>query len=273
MSETQTTTNEFGTQTSATVVDDGSLNQQGKETTLNDILAAIRGQNVEKAPAAAPAPEATAAPAPAADADPVVDAAGEFSTGNKALDIAVSSFVKSTGATDADIQRACQNAIDYGDVNLIDKSFLAERFKDRAADATALVEAVVEQAVVEKQRTVDAVFELAGGKDQWTSALQVYKQHAPAGLQKALGLMFNSGDAASVKEAAQMVVEYAKGSGVLSNVSQGRQVASAGMADSSGLSQQEFQAAIGKLNQSSRTYVQDYERLIGMRRIGKQLGK
>jgi hypothetical protein len=264
------TINEFGSKVDAAATDTG-LNEQGKVTTLDDILAAVRGGKVvEKAPD----PVADAAAAAAADdkTDPVKDATGEFNTGNKALDIAVSTFARSTGASDTDFQRACQNALDYNDPALIDKAFLTERFKDRAEDALALAQAVIEQAGIEKQRLVESVYSLAGDEAKWKESLSVYKQHAPAGLQKALSMMFNSGDAASVKEAAQLVVDFAKGSGVVPAAT-GRFTAGAGFADSAGLSATEFQAAVGKLNQSSRTYNADYNKLIEMRRIGKQLNK
>lgn len=270
MTDTTTaqTVNEFGSKVDQGAVDTG-LNAQGKETTLDDILAAIRGKDIQKP--ADPVADAVAAGTPDPK-DPVADVPGEFNTGNKALDVAVSTFVRSTGCTDADMQRACQNAIAYGDPALIDKEFIKERFKERAADAIAIAEAVIEQAGIEKQRQIDAVYALAGDEDKWKQALSVYKQHAPAGLQKALAMMFDSGDAASIKEAAQMVVDFAKGSGVIP-MAPGRFTAGSGPADSAGLSAAEFQAAMSKLNQSSRTYNADYNKLIEMRRIGKQLNK
>lgn len=259
--------NEFGSKVDAVHAGDG-LNEQGKVTTLDDILAAVRGG---KTPEKAPDPVVDAA-AGADKVDPVVDKAGDFNTGNKALDIAVSTFARSTGASSDDFQRACQNALDYGDADLIDKAFIKERFKDRADDALAIAEAVVEQVGIDKQRLISDVYTLAGDEAKWKESLGVYKQHAPAGLQKALSMMFNSGDPASVKEAAQLVVDFAKGSGVMP-AAPGRFTAGSGFADASGLSATEFQAAVGKLNQSSRTYSADYNKLIEMRRIGKQLNK
>lgn len=275
--QTQDQVNEFGSKISPNADANVALNENGPDQgTLAQILAAIRGKDVETQPAKVPATEdkgnlgvddADEKPLPTAD-----DEDFKFETGNKALDVAVSSFLRSTGASDADIERACKSALEYGDPKLIDRAFIAEKFGDRAADAVALAEAVIEQAGVEKQRTVQAVYDLAGSKEQWDTALGVYKQHAPAGLQKALGIMFSSGDAASVKEAAGLVLEFAKGSGVLPVGAGQRQVAGGGTAASEGLSAQEFKAALSKLNPNARTYHQDYERLLNMRRVGKQLG-
>lgn len=270
MDNTQTTqvVNEFGKVVDQNVESTSTLNTQGKETTLEEVLAAVRGMSNSKTD------KDQAAPAPTKDdsSDPVKDSKQEFNTGNKALDVAVSSFVRSTGATDADLQRATKAALEYGDAALLDRAFLTERFKDRAAEAIAIAEAVIEQSSIERQKTVDSVYAIAGGEESWKTALGVYKQHAPAGLQKALTMMFNSGDAASVKEAAQMVVEFAQGSGALVKPGS-RQVASSGSADAQGLSAEEFKQARQKLNMSSRNYVADYNRLFELRRIGKSLGK
>lgn len=272
--------NEFGTVVQTVGVGDNELNQQGKEVSLADILAEIRGKNLEKPAVEARTIDTTPGvqakigdePAAAVDIDPLGGTGEPVNTGNRALDVAVNSFIKSTGASDADIQRACKNAIEYGDPALIDDAFLKERFKEKADDARAIVEAVLEQAQIEKTKLIDAVHTAAGGEAQWAESLAAYKQHAPAGLQKALKLMFESGDAGSVKEAAAMVVEFAKGSGVLTSAGT-RQVAGSGTQDSQGLSKAEFQQAMSKLNTSSRTYTADYNRLIEMRRVGSSLGK
>lgn len=267
--------NEFGTQVQSTGLPTDELNKHGQEPTLADILAAIQ----QKHPSAAPS-STTAVPSSASDQTPAVEpedplkavGTSEINTGNKALDVAVSSFIRSTGASDADLERATKNALEYGDPALIDEAFLRERFKDRWEEAKQIAEAVVEQTGVERQRLVESVYATAGDKAQWDSALAVYKQHAQPGLQKAVQLMFDSNDATSIKQAAELVVEFAKNSGVIPSVG-GRVVAGAGSVDAGGLSAAEFQAAMSKLNQSSRTYHQDYNKLIELRRLGRNLGK
>lgn len=266
-------TNEFGTAVQAGLPDPG-LNKQGAEPTLAEILAAVQAKHpvpVAADPAVPPAPNAQT-PAESA-ADPLKPAVtDEINTGNKALDVAVSSFIRSTGATDADLQRATKNALEYGDPALIDDAFLQERFKDRWEEAKQIAEAVIEQSGIERQKLVDAVYATAGDKSQWDASLAVYKQHAQPGLQKAIQMMFDSGDAASIKEAAALVVDFAKNSGVIPSAG-GRVVAGAGAADAAGLSAKEMQSAMQKLNPSSRTYRDDYNKLIEMRRIGRSLGK
>lgn len=266
-------TNEFGS-TPVQGLPTDQLNQQGASPTLADILAEIQKKHPvpdASTPAVPPVPNAQT---PAVDeADPLKPAVSDaINTGNKALDVAVSSFIRSTGASDADLQRAIKGAMEYGDPSLIDDAFLAERFKDRAGEARQIAEAVLEQSGIERDRLVQAVYAQAGDKGKWDASLAVYKQHAAPGLQKAIQMMFDSGDSTSIKEAAALVVDFAKSSGVLA-VTNGRVTAGAGEAGADGLSASELQAAVGKLNQSSRTYRADYEKLIEMRRVGRNLGK
>lgn len=269
MSETtQATINEFGTVVQPGVTP-GEAN--AKPATLDEILEAVRGIKVTETKSEATPPTADAAPDVKKEGDPV--ALADIDTGSKALDIAVRSFITSSNATQADIERATAKAIEYGDANLIDKAFLAERFGERASEAASIAEAVVEQAAAKREALVQSVYATAGGKEGWDKSLALYKEHAPQGLQKALQLMFDSGDSSTVNEAAKLVVEFANNSGLIVKGAGSRQVAGAGPQDAQGLTAVQFQQAVGKLNQSSRTYRDDYARLIEMRRIGKQLGK
>lgn len=267
-------TNEFGT-TLVQGMPADQLNQQGASPTLADILAEIQKKHPVPDASTPAVPTVPNAQTPAVEeaADPLKPATTEaINTGNKALDVAVSSFIRSTGANDADLQRAIKSAMEYGDPNLIDDAFLAERFKDRAGEARQIAEAVLEQTGIERSRLVESVYAQAGDKAKWDASLAVYKQHAAPGLQKAIQMMFDSGDATSIKEAAALVVDYAKSSGVLS-VTGGRVTAGTGEAGAEGISASELQQAVGKLNQSSRTYREDYAKLIGLRQLGRSLGK
>lgn len=269
--QTATTINEFGTPSSeANGLPAAPLNQQGKEPTLDDVLRKLDarlGNPTDKTPAT---PAVDEKPDAVQSDDPLTQA--DIDTGSKALDIAVGSFLKSTSASQEDVRRAVDNAIAYGDAELIDKAFLKERFGDRADEAFAIAEAVVEQAAVKRDALVRDVHALAGNKDAWDQALAVYKQHAKPGLQKVVKAMFDSNDADAVKEAAGLILDFAKNSGVM--VQSGNlTVGTAHAAAAQGLSAAEFQAALKELNPNGRNYRNDYDRLIQLRRIGKQAGK
>lgn len=226
--------------------------------TLQDILAAVRDKEV---PATEKEPEKVA------DAPAVVK-----STGNKALDIAVQSFVKTAGATEGDISKALEQAYESGDVRLIDRAFLKERFGEHSDQAIQLAEAVMEYELEASQKLLTDVYSLSGGQEQFQKAVGIFKEHAPKGMQSVVKQMLDSNDADTVKEAASLIVEYGKTSGAMTQVDK-RTIAGAGFAASAGISYEEFNKAFAQLKNTSRTYNQDMAALMEARRIGKQLGK
>jgi len=248
------------------------LNGGGQESTLEQILAAIKEGRTPPAdttpptpPAPAAPPEGDAPPAPVAEV-PVID------TGNAVLDIAVKTFVASTGTTEADMERVLGKAIEHGDASLIDEAFIKERFGANAESALALARAVLDNHVQSSQQVINTVHTLAGGADQWKGAVAAFKQTATKAMQSAVLAMVESGDIATVKEAAEIVLGYNKQAGVTPIVNPTVR-GGANPAASEGLSAAEFKSAIHKLNQNSRTYAADYNKLVQMRTVGKQLGK
>ena len=237
--------------------------------TLQEILAAVRGKEVPADKAAVPATEKEPAQAPekVADAPAVVKP-----TGNKALDIAVQSFVKTAGATEGDISKALGQAYESGDVRLIDRAFLKERFGEHSDQAIQLAEAVMEYELEASQKLLTDVYSLSGGQEQFQKAVGIFKEHAPKGMQSVVKQMLDSNDADTVKEAASLIVEYGKTSGAMTQVDK-RTIAGAGFAASAGISYEEFNKAFAQLKNTSRTYNQDMAALMEARRIGKQLGK
>lgn len=246
-----------------------ALPQDKSQSTLDEILAAVRGQ--AQPPKDAPAQTPAATPAKVEPA-PVAGAPDVKPTGNKALDIAVATFVKSAGATDGDISKALGKAYETGDVADIDRAFLTERFGENAESAIALAEAVMEHELNASQAILNSVFEVAGGEEQFKAATEVFKQHADEQEKAAVRFMLDSNNPDMVKYAAKKIVAFHKASGVLSTTG-GKLVPGSGFADNQGLSADEFTKARHALNQTSRSYQSDLNRLIEMRRIGIQLNK
>lgn len=246
---------------------------QGNQV-LDQILAAIREGNSKDAgdlidSAAKPKVEPVA-PTPV---DPVSTDGAYKPTGNAVLDVAVETFIAMTGATESDINRALQYAVEAGgDARLIDKAFLKERFGDNAERAQKLAEAVLQQNQTQAAGILQAVYDTAGGEDNFKTAAELFRTNAKPGMVKVVKQMLDSGDADTVKEAASLIVEFGKQSGALVKPGQ-RQVATSGFNAAAGISAEEFTQARQKLDQYSRTYHQDYARLMDLRRIGKQLGK
>lgn len=194
-------------------------------------------------------------------------------TGNKALDIAVSAFVSATGTTEEDISKAMEAAYEAGDVKYIDKEYLKTRFGDKADQAIALAEAVFEADNKAQQDLLDSVYSTAGGKEQFDACSALFREHAKPGMRAVVKSMLDSGNPDAVREAASLIAEFGKQSGALVEKDGTRQIASAGVVPGQGLSAQEFHAARQQLNPMSRSHSADLEKLIALRRLGKQLGK
>lgn len=252
-------------------VNPAAVPDSGGNQVLDQILAAIRDGKDAKAIADTADKPAKADILPEKVVAP--DTEGKYKpSGNKVLDVAVQTFIKMTGATEGDIERALQYATEAGDVRLIDVAFLKERFGDNAEQAQALAEAVMEQNQSSAKALLDTVYTAAGGEANFKSAAELFKANAKPGMVNVVKQMLDSGDPDTVKEAAMLIVEYGSKSGGL--VKQGdKLIATSGFNAAAGISAEEFTLARQKLNSTSRTYHQDYARLMDLRRIGKQLNK
>ncbi|QHJ82319.1 MAG: hypothetical protein [Bacteriophage sp.] len=258
------------------------LPQDKLQSTLDDILNAARGGKGPEQAADAPVVSAvTSAPKPGelpgAEAEvPETGApAAVEPTGNKALDIAVSAFVKSTGMTEADITSAMSKAYETGKVEDIDRAFLKERFGDNAESAIGLAEAVMEHELAARDSLLKSVFDVAGGEAQFKAASDVFSKHADADTKAAIRQMLDSNNPSLIKYAAGQIVQFSKQTGVVPQQQGSKFVAGASFSEASGLSKAEFQAAVVQLqaNPSRRTYQQDMARLMELRKIGVTLGK
>ena len=195
------------------------------------------------------------------------------STGNKALDIAVSTFVSATDTSEEDISKALAAAYEAGDVKYIDKEFLKERYGDKSEQAIALAEAVFEADTQAQQALLDSVYSAAGGKEQFEACSALFKEHAKPAMRAVVKNMLDSGDPEAVREAASLIAEFGKQSGALVEKEGSRQLATAGVVPGQGLTAQEFHTARHALNPLSKTYHDDLARLMDLRRLGKQTGK
>lgn len=251
------------------------LDPQGSK--LDQILELVRqgrGKEAGEVVDAAAQERAAAKDAPAsAKAEEKSDVPELRSTGNKALDIAVSTFVSVTGTSEEDISKAMEAAYEAGDVKYIDKEFLKSRYGDKADQAIALAEAVFEADIQAQQTLLDSVYSAAGGKEQFDVCSALFKEHAKPAMRAVVKNMLDSGDPEAVREAASLIAEFGKQSGALVEKEGSRQLAAAGVVPGQGLTAQEFHDARHALNSLSKTYHDDMARLMDLRRLGKQTGK
>jgi hypothetical protein len=220
------------------------------DPTIAALLAALSGPQ-----AAAPAAPATAAYVAPANGDPVVSS--------------LSSILAGAGV---DISRAVAKAMEYGDVSLIDKAYIASVGGANAAHLTQLAASLVEHTGREGEAAVASAHTLAGGQANWNSAAALFRQNAPAHLQTICTNMLDSGIRAQSDAAAKMVVEFAKGNGGLVQ-NAGLITGQATPGAEAALSKDQFQAELAKLNRNERGYEQRRGELFGRRAMGKQLGR
>lgn len=243
---------------------------------LDQILAALRDgkpADAGKVIDAAAQERAAAKDEPKAVEAPAPDSVPRVATGNKALDIAVSAFVSATGTTEEDISKAMQAAYEAQDVKYIDKAYLKERFGDKADQAIALAEAVYEADTQSQKALLNDVYSTAGSEEQFKQCADVFKERAKPAMRAVVKQMLDSGDPEAVREAASLIAEFGKQSGVFVQKDGTRLGGSSGVVPDQGLSMAEFNEARSKLNPMSRAYRDDLAKLIDLRRMGKQLNK
>ncbi|QBP32936.1 head scaffolding protein [Shigella phage Buco] len=194
-------------------------------------------------------------------------------TGNPAIDAGVAMLTKVSGLNDGDMQRAIGKAIEYGDKNLIDKAFIKERFGEHAAYAELLAEAYLDDQVGQAQRAVTAAYDVAGGKESWDVAAQVFKGKAPEHLQAAARALANSGDLAG---AAKLVVETCQSMGLIPNVNPqlkgGAGNYGALSAEAFSKEYQALRKEAGNRSLESHQFKQRYDNLLQRRAAGKRQG-
>jgi hypothetical protein len=207
-------------------------------------------------------------------------------TGNAMLDAAMNAFVSVTGATLDDMRRAAQNAVERGDVTLIDKAFLAERFGEYYKDAYALAKAAVEHEVQQKEaqskqaqreqaKATKLANEAAGGAENWKQATSVFNSTAPEKLKAAVKTLLNSGQ---VEAGVDLVLSHVQNSGQVPNVKNTLQ-GGAALGNVSALSAEQFKQEMTKLRTEagaasleSGPWAARYNQLLTRRSAGKKLG-
>lgn len=194
-------------------------------------------------------------------------------TGNPAIDAGIAMLTKVSGLNDADMQRAIGKAVEYGDKNLIDKAYIKERFGEHAAYAEMLAEAYLDDQAGQAQRAVTEAYDVAGGKENWDVAAQVFNGKAPEHLRSAARALANSGD---LKGAAKLVVETCQSMGLIPNVNpQLRGGAGNYGALSAAEFSKEYQALrkeAGNRSLESNQFKQRYDDLLQRRAAGKRQG-
>lgn len=221
--------------------------------------------------AAALAAAKPAAPAPAPAAQPQF----AFADGDAGNDPVLSSMTAlfTSAGSGIDLQRALGNALSRGDPSLIDLAYITEKGGAQAAHLANVAKAIVERVQTQTNAAASAVYDTAGGKDQWATAAAVFDQNAPAHLKGVIAGLLESGKPESIKYGAQTVLDYVKQNGLVVNPAQLINAGANNVGAGQALDKFGFQEALFKLDKNSRSYDQDRNALFARRQAGKQIGK
>lgn len=173
---------------------------------------------------------------------------------------------------DLDLDRVLGKALATGDVTMIDHAYLFEKGGAQSAQLAEIAKGIVQAVAAKSEAITKEVHNIAGGEAGWDASVAAFNQSAPHALKLTVSQMLNSTDESFIKAGAQIVHEFGKSSGLLPVQGAARVQATAGAGQSQGLSKEQFQEELLKLNPQSRTYQQDREALYTRRALGKRAG-
>lgn len=232
------------------------------------LQAALAGQQ-------APAPQAPAQQ-PAADAvrpNWMQSSANEFDV-NQINDPIIKSMatVLQTAGKDLDLDRVLGKALTFGDPALVDVAYLRDAGGPQAAQLAEIAKGIVQAVNAKAEAVTNEVYASVGGEAVWHSSVAAFNQSAPHELKVTVAQMLDSTNENFIKAGAKIVAEFGRNSGMIPQ--QGAPLlnsASAGV-QGQGLTREQFQAELRKIDSNSPGYEQAREVLFARRALGKRSG-
>ena len=229
-------------------------------TAHNAPAPALPGDGLHSPAKNAPAAQTAAQTAPGS----IADFAGDL-VNDPYAKVGLSYIESAISGTGADLRRDFGKAAEYGDVNLIDEAYLRDVLGDKADAVVQQAKALFEYSTHKAQQTLQEVYNAVGGEHVLQQAVPYFNQAATPEQRKAIALLLDSGDRATMKYAAQQVVDFARQGGMVQRAGQ-QPLGQAGAVQ--GISQEEYVKAIMERNLSA----EKYEQLKQARLLGKQQG-
>lgn len=227
---------------------------------------------------AAPMPQNQQATAPTSE--PNVQQVGtvppewqSYSTGNSVLDSSIAGLLQTMGSNPQEFLEFTQNAIDYGDLNLLDTTAIQSKYPKFQSAIRAMTQAVIAQNQQNMTAVQNTAYSIAGSKENWDSAVKIFNANAPQYLKETVKTMIDNGH---VQEGTNMLMSAVQGFGSLpQNMPQyqgnGTSV--------KGYSFDEMKAELNKLVQQaggasleSGTFGRRYQEIMHRRNIGRAQG-
>lgn len=199
--------------------------------------------------------------------------------GNTPLETSINVFSANTGVSAERFVQAVQNALQYDDVNLIDKTSLTQGLKgDKAAQAEALATAMFQHAQQERNAIQQQAYTAAGGKEQWGTAIQAFNTSADPDAKEYAQYLESTG---KTDKAIKYIMDFVQGAGLVNHQEGSIVQPSGGMPNSTGaMTGAEFQKAVGELytkagnslHSPHSPYSKELAQLQQRRELGKRQG-
>lgn len=174
---------------------------------------------------------------------------------------------------DLDLDRVVGKALAFGDASLIDMAYLAEKGGAAAPQIAEIAKSIVQAVNAKSNAITNEVYTLAGGEANWQTCVAAFNKQAPQELRAVVSQMIDSTNENHIRAGAKLVTEFGRTSGLIPQ--QGAPLldgsASAGV-QGQGLSKEQFQAELRKLDPNSSGFVPAREALFARRALGKRSG-
>ena len=196
----------------------------------------------------------------------------EISTGTKA---AINLFERSTGNSIQSIMDLAYQAIEQGNISLMNKTAMQLQFGENAPQAEAVVQAIIDDTKQARQNIANHCYAKVGGEQQWGNLVNAFKGTADKGTVEAVKTLFDSGH---IDVAISMMQQHV---GSTTKVTQGNpnNMLQGGTGVQQGITATQLQQALVQLkqrypNQSWETGApaEEYNKLLHMRKLGAQAG-
>ena len=174
---------------------------------------------------------------------------------------------------DLDLDRVLGNALAFGDPNLVDVAYIAEKGGANAQQLVQIAQGIVQAVEAKSAALMSEVYVQAGGEAAWAQSTAVFNKVAPPELRMTVKTMLDSTNPAFIKAGAKIVSEFGRASGQLPQ--QGSALlngASAGFGAANGLTAASFKTEHNKLNPADPGFQEARNELFARRALGKRSG-
>lgn len=240
---------------------------------LNNVVALLQAALAGQQPAAQQAPATQQPQADAIRPNWMQSSANEFDV-NSINDPIIKSMatVLQTAGKDLDLDRVLGKALAFGDPALVDLAYLRDAGGPQAAQLGEIAKGIVQAVNAKAEAVTNEVYNSVGGEAVWHSSVAAFNQSAPHELKVTVAQMLDSTNENFIKAGAKIVAEFGRSSGLIPQ--QGAPLlnsASAGV-QGQGLSREQFQAELRKIDSNSPGFEQAREALFARRALGKRAG-